>query len=211
MKKKVSPNRMELFRLRKRLVLAQRGHKLLKDKLEGLVREVTDLLGEYGALRRRLDQAFPRLLARFTLATAVAPQDAVAEAVRQNAAPIELEIERARIMGVPVPQFRVPQSAIRDRRFRYSLTQTPPELDIAFEELRKLPKLLFEVARVEKALLLLATELERTRRRTNALEYVLIPELQENRRDIEQKISERERSDISRLMKIKEMIMAERY
>ena len=210
MKKKVSPNRMELFRLRKRLVLAQRGHKLLKDKLEGLVREVTGLLGKYGALRRRLDGAFPRLLARFTLATAVAPQDAIAEAVRQNAAPIDLDVERARVMGVSVPQFRDPQSTIRDRRFRYSLTQTPPELDIAFEELRKLPDMLFDLAQVEKTLLLLAHELERTRRRTNALEYVLIPELQEDRRDIEQKISERERSDISRLMKIKEMIMAQR-
>jgi len=210
MKRKTNPNRMELFRLRKRLVLAQRGHKLLKDKLEGLVQELTGRLARYKRLRRRFDRECPRLLARFTLATAVAPQGTVAEAVRQNAETTPLRVEPARIMGVVVPQFRIPVAAFRERVFRYSLTQTPPELDVAFEELRTLPELLFELAETERALQLLAVELERTRRRTNALEYVLIPELQETRRNIEQKISEAERSNISRLMKIKDMIMAER-
>ena len=207
MKKKVNPNRMELFRLRKRLVLAQRGHKLLKDKLEGLVRELTDTIAKYKGLRKRLDEELPHLLARFTLATAVAPQGAVAEAVRQNVAPARLAIEHRRVMGVAIPVFKPPAPP---ESYRYSLTQTPPELDVAFEELRKLPDTLFELAEVERALQLLAHELGRTRRRTNALEYVLIPELQEERRDIEQKISEAERSNISRLMKIKDMLMAER-
>ncbi len=206
MRKKLNPNRMELFRLRKRLVLAQRGHKLLKDKLEGLVQEVTDLLGRYKTLRRRFDQKFTDVLARFTLATAIAPQGAVAEAVSQNASTAELEVETRRVMGVALPRFYPPA---QPEAYRYSLTQTPPELDVAFEELRKLPDALFELAEVEKTLQLLAHELERTRRRTNALEHVLIPELQEQRRDIEQKISERERSNVSRLMKIKDMLMAQ--
>ena len=197
---------MELFRLRKRLVLAQRGHKLLKDKLEGLVRELTEMIARYKVLRDRFDEELPRLLARFTLATAVAPQGAVADAVRQNTSPAELKIEHRRVMGVSLPSFRPPPTP---EAYRYSLTQTPPELDIAFEELRKLPDMLFELAEVERTLQLLAHELERTRRRTNALEYVLIPELQEERKDIEQKIGERERSNISRLMKIKDMIMAQ--
>jgi V/A-type H+-transporting ATPase subunit D len=110
-------------------------------------------------------------------------------------------------MGVGVPTFAPPT---QPEAYRYSLTQTPPELDMAFEELRKLPDTLFELAEIEKALLLLAHELERTRRRTNALEYVLVPELQADRKDIEQKIGEQERSNISRLMKIKDMLMAER-
>ncbi len=207
MKKKISPNRMELFRLRKRLVLAQRGHKLLKDKLEGLVQELTNRLGAHRALRRRFDETLPRVLARFTIATAVAPQGAVAEAVRQNATTAQVEVERRRIMGVPVPVFKPPAVPAA---FRYSVTQTPPELDAAFEALPKLPEMLFELAGMEKTLLLLAHEMERTRRRTNALEYVLIPELQEERRDIERKISEAERSNISRLMKIKDMLMARR-
>ena len=207
MKKKVSPNRMNLFRLRKRLVLAQRGHKLLKDKLEGLVRELTETIARYKTLRQQFDRDFPRLLARFTLATAVAPQGAVAEAVRQNATTAELKVEQRRVLGVVLPVFTPPDPP---DAYRYSLTQTPPELDIAFDELRKLPERLFALAEVERSLLLLAHELERTRRRTNALEYVLIPELQEDRRDIEQKISEAERSNVSRLMKIKDMLMAER-
>ncbi|MFH1732868.1 MAG: V-type ATP synthase subunit D [Planctomycetota bacterium] len=207
MKKKINPNRMQLFRLRKRLVLAQRGHKLLKDKLEGLVQEVTELLVRYKKLRIRFDKDFPRLLARFTLASAVAPQGAVAEAVRQNASIVPLGVEDRRVMGVAVPTFTAPP---QPDAYRYSLTQTPPELDVAFEELRKLPEMLFELAEVEKTLLLLAHELERTRRRTNALEYVLIPELQADRKDVEQKIGEQERSNISRLMKIKDMLMAKR-
>ena len=207
MKKKINPNRMQLFRLRKRLVLAQRGHKLLKDKLEGLVQEVTELLARYKKLRIRFDREFPRLLARFTLASAVAPSGAVSQAVRQNASVAPLNVAERRVMGVGVPTFSPPA---QPEAYRYSLTQTPPELDVAFEELRKLPDTLFELAEVEKALLLLAHELERTRRRTNALEYVLIPELQADRKDIEQKIGEQERSNISRLMKIKDMLVAER-
>jgi len=207
MKKKINPNRMELFRLRKRLVLARRGHQLLKDKLEGLVREVTRLLGKYKALRQEFDEWFPLLLRRFTLAVAVAPQGSVADAVRQNASSAEFEIEQRRFMGVTVPAFRPPPAP---EAYRYSLTQTPPELDGALDELRKLPKLLFQLAEAERTLQLLAHELERTRRRTNALEYILIPELQEQRRDIEQKIGEQERSNISRLMKVKDMLMAER-
>ncbi len=207
MKKKINPNRMQLFRLRKRLVLAQRGHKLLKDKLEGLVQELTEVLARYKRLRIRFDQEFPRLLARFTLADAVAPRGSVAEAVRQNASVAPLEIEERRVMGVAVPIFTPPP---QPDAYRYSLTQTPPELDVAFEELRKLPTTLFELAEVEKTLLLLAHELGRTRRRTNALEHVLIPELQEQRKDIEQKIGEQERSNISRLMKIKDMLMVKR-
>ncbi len=204
MKKKINPNRMELFRLRKRLVLAQRGHKLLKDKLEGLIREVDELLKRYRVLRRGFDRQFPQLLARFTLAAAVSPEGAVAEAVGQNATGAELHIESRRIMGVAVPAFKPPALP---QAYRYSLTQTPPELDAAFEELRKLPSVLFELAEVERSLFLLARELDSARRRSNALEHVLIPELKEQRRDIEQKISEQERSNISRLMKIKDMLM----
>jgi len=207
MKKKISPNRMELFRLRKRLVLAQRGHKLLKDKLEGLVRELQDTMGRYKELRQRFDEEFPRVLARFTLAKAVSPEGAVAEAVQQNASTAELEVGSRPVMGVSVPVFKPPPPP---ERFRYSLTQTPPELDVAFAELRKLPDLLFELAQTERTLCLLAHELERTRRRTNALEYVVVPELQESRADIEQKINEAERSNTSRLMKIKDMLMVGR-
>lgn len=207
MKQKVNPNRMELFRLRRRLVLALRGHKLLKDKLEGLVRELTALLADYADLSRRFDADFPRIFARFTLAAAVAPQGAVADAVRQNVRPAPIQPDIRRVMGVPVPVFKPPELPTA---FRYSLTQTPPELDLAFDELRRQAELLFRVAETERALQLLARELERTRRRTNALEHVLIPELRAARKDIEQKLGEQERSNTSRLMKVKDMLLARR-
>jgi V/A-type H+-transporting ATPase subunit D len=227
MKEKVSPNRMQLFRLRKRLVLAQRGHKLLKDKLEGLVRELQERLEHYRELRRRFDERVPQLFARFTLAGAVAPEGAVDEAVRQNATAAELAVTTRRVMGVRVPTFSFGGQRSADAseaspassgataspvnpKFRYSFTQTPPELDAAFESLQELPSLLFEMAETEETLLRLCRELETTRRRTNALEYVMIPELQESRRDVEQKIGEYERSTTSRLMKIKAMLMQER-
>lgn len=207
MKKKVNPNRMNLLRLRKRLVLAQRGHKLLKDKLEGLIRELTDLIPTYRRVRDELDRTFPGLLARFTLATAIAPRGAVREAIAQNATSAELGVDRRRVMGVTTPVFQPPESP---QSYRYSLTQTPTELDLAFEELKRLPDLLFRLAQLERSLALLAAELERTRRRANALEYVLIPELQQQRREVEMKINERERGNITRLMKVKEMLMEER-
>lgn len=207
MRKKINPNRMELFRLRKRLVLAQRGHKLLKDKLEGLIREVTEQIERYDRLRREVDTEFPKALARFTLAAAVASEGAVAGAVRQNASVGDIHVDTRRVMGVPVPMMKAPKMP---ESFRYSLTQTPPELDAAFEELMKLPRVLFQLAESERTLQLLAKELESTRRRTNALEHVMIPELQEQRRDVEQKISEQERSNISRLMKVKSMLMVNR-
>ncbi|MFO7898916.1 MAG: V-type ATP synthase subunit D [Planctomycetota bacterium] len=207
MKKKVNPNRMNLLRLRKRLVLAQRGHKLLKDKLEGLIRELTDLIPTYRRARDEVDRTFPGLLARFTLATAVSPRGAVREAIAQNATSAELTIDRRRVMGVTTPVFQPPEPP---ESYRYSLTQTPPELDMAFDELQQLPDLLFRLAQLERSLALLAAELGRTRRRANALEYVLIPELQQQRREVEMKINERERGNITRLMKVKEMLMEER-
>ncbi len=207
MKRKINPNRMELFRLRKRLALAQRGHELLKNKLEGLIQQMTELLARYKVLRGQLDAQFVAVLDRFTVATAVSPQGAVAEAVAQNASPGALTIETRRFMGVSVPVFKPPP---QPAAYRYAFTQTPPELDVAFEELLKLPHILFPLAELEKALHLLAHELERTRRRANALEYILIPELQGQRREIDQKIGEQERSNTSRLMKVKDMLMASR-
>lgn len=207
MKRKVNPNRMNLLKLRKRLVLAQRGHQLLTDKLEGLVQHLTEQIPVYRRIRDEIDATFPGLLARFTLATALSPQGAVREAIAQNATSAELGVDHRRVMGVSTPEFHPPDPP---ESYRYSLTQTPPELDIAFDELKKLPDLLFRLAQLERSLTLVAQELQRTRRRANALEHVLIPDLQQQRRTIEQHINERERGNITRLMKVKEMLMEQR-
>lgn len=202
MKRKVSATRQELFRLRRRLALATRGHKLLKDKLEALVKEVAPLVNRYAEQTRRIEDEVLRLLTRFALASASSGGQAIQRAVFQNE-PVPLTREKKWYMGVRLPKLTIPE---KRGRLSYSYVQTGPELDEAILEGYDFLPLLLELAEVQQALFLLSRELERTRRRSNALEHVLIPELAENRKSVEQKLAEMERSDISRLMKIKEMI-----
>lgn len=206
MKRKVNPTRQELFRLRRRLDLAVRGHKLLKDKLEALVKEVLKLVKRYAELVKKVETELPRVVTYFALASASSPGDAVKGAVFAEAKPVEVEFERRWYMGVKLPRIKAPGEA---PVFTYSYVQTGPELDDAVREGRKFLPVLVELAQTQESLRVLTAELERTRRRTNALEHVMIPELTEQRKSVEQKLAELERSDISRLMKIKEILEAE--
>lgn len=206
MKRKIPPTRQELFRLRRRLAIAVRGHKLLKDKLEALIKEITPLVPRYLALVEQVESQLPAVVARFALADAASPAEAVDAAISQNVRPADLAVTHRWFMGATIPEATAPADA---GDFTYSLVQTAPELDGAIRDARDLVATLVDLAVVEQTLLRLAVELERTRRRTNALEYVLIPELSESRKEIEFKLSELERGDITRLMKIKEMLEAE--
>jgi len=203
MRKKVSPTRHELFRLKRRLELATRGHKLLKDKLEALVRELLPLIPEYNRLVKEVAEKLARALGRFALADAASQKGAVEAAVRQNVRPVDVPYEREWYMGVYLPKFG---EVTLPAEYAYSFVETAAELDETVESMKELPVLLLELARLEQSLFTISVELERTRRRTNALEYVVVPELQASRKEVEQKIGELERSDISRLMKVKEML-----
>jgi V/A-type H+-transporting ATPase subunit D len=194
---------MEVFRLKRRLELATRGHKLLKDKLEALVRELRPLIPEYNRLVREVEQKIGRALRRFALAEAASQAGAVETAVRQNVQPVDVAYDREWYMGVFLPRFG---RAALPSRYTYSFVETAADLDVTIDEMKELPPLLMELARLEHSLFVIATELERTRRRTNALEYVVIPEVKDSRKEVEQKIGELERSDVSRLMKVKEML-----
>jgi V/A-type H+-transporting ATPase subunit D len=198
---------MELFRLKRRLELATRGHKLLKDKLEALVRQLMPLIPRYDELSAEVEKRLGGALRRFALADATSQAGAVETAVRQNVRPAEVEYSREWHMGVHLPKFGEPKPP---EEYYYSFVETAAEFDETLESMKDLPALLLELARLEQSLFIIARELERTRRRTNALEYVLIPELRESRKEVEQKIGELERSDISRLMKVKEMLEAVR-
>jgi V/A-type H+-transporting ATPase subunit D len=203
MKKKVSPTRMELFRLKRRLELATRGHKLLKDKVEALVRELMPLIPEYGALVRKVEDHLGGALRRFALADAASQAGAVETAVEENVQPVDIRYEREWYMGVYLPKFG---EVTPPRDYAYSYVETAAEFDETVESMKDLPALLLELARLEQSLFTISKELERTRRRTNALEYVVIPELESSRKEVEQKIGEMERSTASRLMKVKEML-----
>jgi V/A-type H+-transporting ATPase subunit D len=204
---RVNPTRMELLKIRRRLATAVRGHKLLKDKLEGLMQEFMNHVANYRDLRREVDRELPAVLGRFAMAEALAgpgpgPLRAALEGSRPSA---EIGFRTRKLMGVPVPGI---DYRLGPRR-PYSFLDTPAELDGAVAAMREFAEKLVELARREEVVRRLAKEVEKTKRRVNALEYVLVPNLQETRKFIASKLDENDRSNISRLMKIKDIIRGE--
>jgi V/A-type H+-transporting ATPase subunit D len=195
---------MELLRVRKRLGLAVRGHKLLKDKLEGLVKEVTERLDELKKLRLGVDADFPEIIQLFVKAGATATPQGTETAAAQAYPGAVLRVGQDRIMGVPVPTVELTMSSDTQA---YNLTETSPYLDAAIRRLVGIFPRIARLAQLEDTIRRIADELERTRRRTNALEYSVIPDLRDTRRTIEARLEEYARSDISRLMKVKEMLL----
>ncbi len=203
MKQKVNPNRMMLLRLRRRLELARRGHKLLKNKQEKLMQNFFALVRETGDLRRDVERALLDINRRFIEGRAATGRQQLEDALELTTRRGELGIDTKVEMNVRTPVF---EFTIPDAEFAYSLISTSPELDIAFERLIDRFVDLLKLAERENALFLLSEELAKTRRRVNALEYVLIPDLEVVIRSIEDKLSENERSNQTRLMKIKDMV-----
>ncbi|MGB9823801.1 MAG: V-type ATP synthase subunit D [Candidatus Hydrothermia bacterium] len=200
-----SPTRMELLRLKKRTALARRGHKLLKDKQDELVRILFVLLEGLKELRNRVEQELSESIKRFVLARSFMEPEEVEELFLVPSVKSGIEIKENKIMTVLVPVF---ESRFEGDFISYGLATTSPELDVSLESLFKTYKDLIELAEKEKSLELLAIEIEKTRRRVNALEYILIPELENTVKFISMKLSELERSDIARLMKIKDIVRA---
>jgi len=202
-KVRVSPTRMALLALRKRVVLARRGHKLLKDKLEALVRELTGMLAPYLELRRRVDR---ELLAIFGLATVGGLSSStrdLLDALGQTTETTSLTVGSHRLMGVELVDLSLTQEP---GATAYSFLDVAPAVDVAVDRLRRLIPDLIELAQTEDSIRRLALEIQKTRRRTNALEYVVIPELESVLKSITEKLAELERSNITRLMRVKAMI-----
>jgi len=204
MRRKPNATRMELQRVRKRLELAVRGHKLLKDKLEGLMKELTERLPEYKRLRLKVDEEWPRVFQRFALAEAESGTDPIQAAILQARPRVTLDLRMERIMGIPL---RHVEARVEAAATTYSLVQTSPRLDAAIAALRELLADILRLAAIESAIRALAAEIQKTRRRSNALEHVLIPDLQTTRKYIADRLEEIARSDISRLMKVKQMLL----
>jgi len=204
MKQRINATRMELMRVRKRLALAQRGHKLLKDKLEGLIKELTDRLADYKTLRLRVDEAWPRIFGRFAMAGAAGSASATETAIAQARPKVKVETSIERIMGIAITHA---EAKIVAPGGAYSLMQTSPAMDEALRDLREFLPDLIRLAVLEQAVRALCAEVEKTRRRANALEYVLVPDLSEARKIIAGRLEEMARSDTSRLMKVKQMLL----
>lgn len=204
----VNPTRMELSKLKKRLSTAARGHKLLKDKQDELMRQFINLVKYNNTLRAEVEGQLEGSLKDFVMARAVMSSEFLEEAVAYPKEHISVEVGEKNIMSVNVPVMNFKRQLEGDEGsiYPYGFANTSSELDDAIAKLYGiLPKLL-ELAEVEKSCQLMADEIEKTRRRVNALEYMTIPQLQETIKYIRMKLDENERSATTRLMKVKSML-----
>ena len=204
----VNPTRMELTKLKKRLTTATRGHKLLKDKQDELMRQFINLVKYNNSIRKDVENELEGSLKDFVMARAVMSSEFLEEAIAYPKESISVDVGKKNIMSVNVPVMNFKRQLEGDEGsiFPYGFANTSSELDDAITKLYGiLPKLL-ELAEVEKSCQLMADEIEKTIRRVNALEYMTIPQLQETIKYIRMKLDENERSALTRLMKVKSMI-----
>ena len=200
------PTRMEMSRLKKRLVTASRGHKLMKDKRDETVRRFITFVRRNRELRTRVEELMGEAMASFALAKAGMSTGAVEEALSYPAASAKVEVGASKVLSVEVPDLTYVPS--ESKGIPYGALGTSSELDNAVGKFSEIMPLLIELAEVEKTCNLLADEIEKTRRRVNALEYVMIPQLEDAIHDISMKLDENERGNLTRLMKTKDMLKA---
>jgi len=207
MKLNVNPTRMELTRLKKRYKTAVRGHKLLKDKQDELMKKFIDLAKQNDELRRNVEEKLSSSLREFMMAKAVMGTEMLEAAIAMPSEKISLDITTRNIMSVNVPVMQfIREGSGEGSIYPYGYAQTAAELDGAIKKLHDCLDDLLKLAEVEKACQLMADEIEKTRRRVNALEYVMIPQLEETIKYIVMKLEENERGTITRLMKVKTMM-----
>lgn len=206
----VNPTRMELTRLKGKLRTAQRGHKLLKDKRDELMKQFMDVIRENRSLRRRVEEGLMRAHGSFTVAAALMSPEMLEQSLLYPKQSVELDMTFQNIMSVDVPKYEFRTSSQDPGEiYPYGFAQTSGELDDAVDAMSQVFQDMLKLAEIEKTSQLLAEEIEKTRRRVNALEYVKIPEMQENIKYITMKLDENERANTIRLMKVKDMLLKE--
>lgn len=206
----VNPTRMMLTSLKKRLKTATRGHKLMKDKRDELMKEFLELARENGRLRQEVEKRLAGVYKNFTVASAIMSQEVMEESLMFPKQGVVLEVGTKNIMSVDVPIFEFKTTAEDAANiYPYGFARTSGELDTAISGLADIFPMLLDLAAKEKETALLAAELEKTRRRVNALEYVMIPQLQATIKYIQMKLDENERGNQTRLMKVKDMMLQE--
>ena len=208
----VNPTRMELTRLKKKLVTAVRGHKLLKDKRDELMRQFLDKVRENKALREEVETALVSANQNFMLARAGMPDEMLNTALLAPKQELTISAGTQNVMSVEIPDFdfktRTPD---QNDMYSYGFAFTTGDLDDAILSLSEVFPKMLKLAEVEKSCQLMAAEIEKTRRRVNALEHVMIPEPQTNIKYITMKLDENERSTQIRLMKVKDMMLKEAH
>ena len=204
----VNPTRMELTRLKGKLKTSIRGHKLLKDKRDELMKQFLDTVREVRELRAEVEKELMKVHGSFTVASALMSGAAMEQALMYPKQSVELDMTFKNVMSVSVPTYHY-KTRTDDSGdiFPYGFANTSGELDSAVESLGAVFQSMLKLAQIEKTAQLLAEEIEKTRRRVNALEYVVIPNTQESIRYITMKLDENDRSTTTRLMKVKDMIL----
>lgn len=205
---RVNPTRMELTRLKKQLKTASRGHKLLKDKRDELMKQFLDIVRENKALREQVEVLLKNANDNFLLARAMMSEEALETAIIYPTQSVSLAVESKNIMSVDVPVFSFQmQNKDQSSIYPYGFAATSPQLDGAIDALSGALAPMLRLAQMEKSAQLLAQEIEKTRRRVNALEHVMIPNLQDTIKSITMKLDENERGNQTRLMKVKDMMI----
>lgn len=213
---KVNPTRMELKKLKIRLNTARRGHKLLKDKRDELMKQFLDIVRENKLLREKVENSLEGVHRSFSTAAAVSSPKILEEALMLPKKEGELSVSYKNLMSVNVPRFRYTQKSSSEGveildNLNYGFAFTSGELDSAVSELSGIIPDMILLAESEKAAQMLAAEIEKTRRRVNALEYIMIPQLQTGIRSITMKLDENERGNTTRLMKVKDMMIKRQF
>ena len=207
-KAQVNPTRMELTRLKKKLVTASRGHKLLKDKRDELMRQFLNMVRENMELRKEVEAGIQAANKNFIIARAAMSGEILHTALMAPKQEVYLEAEKKNVMSVELPVFKYQtRTADTNDIYAYGLAFTSGDLDDAVKSLADVLPQMLQLAEKEKDCQLMAAEIEKTRRRVNALEHVIIPETRENIRYITMKLDENERSSQIRLLKVKDMML----
>ena len=199
--KTINPTRMELTRLKGRLKTAQRGHKLLKDKRDELMKQFMEVVRRNRQLRAKVEQGLKEANAAFTVASAIMGPEMLEQALLRPRRSVSLEVGSKNIMSVNTPVYTFHTQGGDDALLPYGFAQTSGELDTALEKMQA----------VFADMLELAQDIEKTRRRVNALEYVMIPQTQQSIRYISMKLDENERGNTTRLMKVKDMVLQDAH
>lgn len=202
----VNPTRMEMTRLKKQLKTATRGHKLLKDKLDELMKQFLEIVRENKRLREEAEKALESAYKNFIIARAVMSQEYIGEALMMPKQSVSVDVSQKNVMSVHVPVFDFKTANNQTDIYPYGLAFTSGELDSAIESFSAAMQPMLRLAESEKSAQLLAQEIEKTRRRVNALENVMIPNYQETIKYIAMKLEENDRASTTRLMKVKDMI-----
>ncbi len=208
----INPTRMELTRLKTRLKTATRGHKLLKDKRDELMRQFLELVRKNRALRTKVEAGLEAANRAMSAASAAMSPAELSAALLSPKQSVELTVSTVNIMSVNTPVYGfTTRNPDPSGIYPYGFASTAGELDDAINALSGVFSDMLELAQAEKTCQLLAQEIERTRRRVNALEYVMIPDMQEKIRYISMKLQENERSNTVRLMKVKDLVLNEAH